>query len=128
MAQFFFGPNQAPLCITNSHPPDKCFSQTSLFSFPSQVWWIHHLSSLWPWSHPSILPIKYWAQVNISSSCSAAMVSFLGLEESFRGSHQAFFFLSSPLLFMKLLVLSPSPAHQWERGPDCQKMASVSHH
>ena len=25
--------------------PDKCFMQASLFSFPSQVWWIQHLSS-----------------------------------------------------------------------------------
>ena len=74
--------------------PNRCFMQAFLFSFPSQVWWIWHLSSLWPWSQlPSILPVKYWTQVNISSSCSATIVSTLGLEESFRGSfssHQTF--------------------------------------
>ena len=72
---------------------------------------------LWPWSQLlSILSVKYWAQVNTSSSCSAAIISSLGLEESFRGSfssHQSFFFLSFPLYYMKFLILTSSPSFQW---------------
>ncbi len=79
--------------------PDRCFTQASLFAFPSQVWWVRSFSSLWPWSQlPSILPVEYWAQVNTSSSCSAAVKSSLGLEESFRGS-----FSSRPAFLLYLL-------------------------
>ena len=42
--------------------PDQCLTQASLFSFPSQVWWICCFSTLCPWYQlPTILPIEYWA-------------------------------------------------------------------
>ena len=79
--------------------PDQCLTQASLFSFPSQVWWIQCFSTLCPWYQlPSILPIEYWSQVNISSSCSATIRSSLHLEVSFKRS-----FLSFPALLLFLL-------------------------
>ena len=97
--------------------PDRCFLQTPLFSFPSQVWWIWHLSSLQPWSQlPSILPVKYRTQVYISSSCLAAMVSSLGLEESFRGSHQAFFLSLLSSFINEIPCSEPFPSSPMEEG------------
>ena len=82
--------------------PDQCLTQASLFSFPSQVWWIQHFSTLCPWYQlPSILSIEYWARVNTSSSCSATIKSSLGLEESLQG-----FFPSHPALLLFLLSSS----------------------
>ena len=93
--------------------PDRCFTQASIFSFPSLFWWIWCLSSLWPWSQPpSILPVKYWAQVNTSSSCSATIVSSLGLEESFWGS-----FSSCQALLLSLLSSSLHKIHHSEPFP-----------
>ena len=82
--------------------PDQYLTQASLFSFPSQVWWIQHFSTLCPWYQlPSILSIEYWAQVHTSSSCSATIKSSLGLEESLQGS-----FPSRPALLLFLLSSS----------------------